>query len=188
MFYKVSDKELLSIRNKIVKDVVIPVLERSNFRRSPYKTSWYGEYDRNIKGYSYTLCRLSHDHLEFVEIIIVKGDRCIKVFLNIFKIEPPVKSLEELRNLEDIRFGIPPNSSTNMRLRNDDYNGPPIFYVNFMPEHKIRRYFTKRGFEKEIKKLSDLIEKDMYNINSSVKRWHELHTPNKTDWEGNIIA
>ena len=57
----------------------------------------------------------------------------------------------------------------------------------FLPEHKIGKYCTKRGFNKEVLRLGDLIEQDMTNIDSFVNRWHELHKPNVVNWEGNKI-
>ena len=74
-----------------------------------------------------------------------------------------------------------------MLLRSDDYKGPPIFYMIFLPEHKIGNYYTKAGYETKLKKLKILIQSDMKNINKFIKRWYELHKPNITDYEGNII-
>lgn len=75
-----------------------------------------------------------------------------------------------------------------MRLRSDDYKGPPIFYMLFLPEYKIGSYYTKVGYEAELAKLKKLIKSDMENIADFVKRWHELHKTNITDWEGNILS
>lgn len=53
--------------------------------------------------------------------------------------------------------------------------------------HKLKSFYTKLGLENRIQELGNLIEKDCSNIDHFVKRWHELHTPNITDWEGNVI-
>lgn len=74
-----------------------------------------------------------------------------------------------------------------MRLRSDDYKGPPLFYMLFLSEHKIGKYHTKAGYEKEIGKLKKLIKTDMGNMDNFVKRWYELHKPNVTDWKGYIL-
>lgn len=58
----------------------------------------------------------------------------------------------------------------------------------FLPEHKIGSYYTESGYEAALAKLKKLIKSDMGNINDFVKRWHELHKPNVTDWEGNIVS
>ena len=65
-----------------------------------------------------------------------------------------------------------------MLLRSDDYKGPPIFYMIFLPEHKIGNYYTKSGYKTKLKKLKILIQSDMKNINKFIKIWHELHSPN----------
>lgn len=123
----ISDKELLEVRNKIFFESGIPALENNEFVKSPFKTSWYGQYDRNISGYSYELCRLTKQkHLEIITAYIVKGDKWIKIFLNIFKPQPELKSLFELEKRNGIKYDLPPNSITKMRLRSDDYKGPPF--------------------------------------------------------------
>lgn len=188
-FYSASKKELLSKRNEIFKKYGIPALEKNGYEKSPFKTSWHGEYNTSIQGYIYYFCRLTSDNqLENLSAYIVRGDSYIKIYLNIFDLSPNVKSLQELKIFEGIKFDLPSNSITNMQLRSDDYKGPPLFYMLFCTEHKVGLYFTKTGFEKSIQKLTMLIEKDMMNINSFIKRWHQLHQPKTTDWNGNNIA
>ena len=72
-----------------------------------------------------------------------------------------------------------------MLLRSDDYKGPPIFYMIFLPEHKIGNYYTKAGYETRLKKLKILIQSDMKSINEFIKRWYELHSPNIVNLENN---
>lgn len=57
----------------------------------------------------------------------------------------------------------------------------------FFPEHKIKSFYSKSGLEKRTEELGRLIEQDLMNIDSFVKRWHELHQANIVDWEGNLI-
>jgi len=185
LFSKVSDKEVLEIRNKVFLESGIPSLKENGFIQSPFPNAWYGKDD--IGGYTYELCKLSsNSHLEIITTYIVKGDKWIKIYLNIFKLDPTPSSLKELKTVDSIKFSLPPNSLTKMRLRNDDYKGPPLFYMLFLPEHKLKSFNSKSSPEERTKELGSLIKKDMQNIDSFVKRWHELHTPNVTDWEGNI--
>ena len=187
LFYKVSDKELLERRNKIFVDKGIFALSKNGFRQSPFSGAWFGKDDDG--GYSYELCRLTRDsEVQILEADIIKGESWIQIRLNIFKLNPNIVSFEELRDLDGIQFHLPPNSITRMRLRSDDYKGPPLFYMLFLPEHKIGKYKSKTGLERRIKELGDLIEKDMSNIDYFVKRWHEIHgEPMVTDWKGNQI-
>lgn len=189
MFYKVTDKQLLKDRNELFKEVGIPTLAKNGFVKSPYKGSWQGEYDKSNQGFVYEFSRLANNNeLERIDVYIMNGEKWIQIHLNIFKLSPDLKSINELNNYENTKFGIPPNSITKMRLRNDDYKGPPLFYMLFLPEHKIGSFYTKSGYEAELAKLKKLIKSDMENIDDFVKRWHELHKPNVTDWEGNIIS
>jgi hypothetical protein len=188
--YKVSDKQSLKDRNELFKEVGVPNLENRGFERAPFKTSWDGEYYKSIDGYIYDFGKLIEDNLFIlIKVYIVKGDTYIKFFINIFRLSPELKVIAELKNYEGTNFGIPPNSITKMRLRSvDDYKGPPLFYMMFLPEHKIGSYYTKSGYEAALAKLKKLIKSDMENMNDFVKRWHELHKPNVTDWEGNIVS
>ncbi|MFN5308254.1 MAG: hypothetical protein ACK5C0_02230 [Candidatus Kapaibacterium sp.] len=189
ILYKVSDKQLLKDRNNLFKEIGISSLLNNGFTKAPFKTSWFGEYYKDIDGYIYEFGRISKDNLfESVKVFIVKGDTYIKVFINIFRFSQELSLIDDLKEYEGTNFGVPPNSTTKMRLRSDDYKGPPLFYMLFLPEHKVGSYYTKSGYEAEINKLKKLIKSDMENIDDFVKRWHELHKPNITDWEGNIIS
>jgi hypothetical protein len=79
------------------------------------------------------------------------------------------------------------NKSKYMQLRLDEYEGPPIFHM-FSPEYKIGRYFTKSGYEAELRELKKLIKSDMENIDRFVERWHELYKPSHTDWKENVTG
>ncbi|SFE01496.1 hypothetical protein [Flavobacterium phragmitis] len=92
-----------------------------------------------------------------------------------------------LKDLDGLGFSDLSYRSTRMRLRNDDYKGPPIFYMLFLPEHKLGKFYTKNGYKKEVEKFKKLIQSDMQNIEGFIKRWHELYIPFKTDWEGNTL-
>ena len=187
LFYKVSDKELLKIRNQIFLDKGMPALKKNGFDQSPFPTAWFGKESAN--GYIYEVCRLSSDpHLEIVTTYINKGDSWIQIFLNIFSVQPRLKSLSDLKESEGIKYDLPPNSITNMRLRLDDIKGMPLLDYQFMfGGHKLRSYHTKSGFNQRVKELSNRIEQDLTNIDDFVNRWHELHQPNIVDWEGNKI-
>ncbi|MFV0530410.1 MAG: hypothetical protein ACK5MD_03130 [Flavobacteriales bacterium] len=145
--YKVSDKRLLSDRNNLIKEVGIPSLLKNGYTKSPFLGIWFGEYDRNIGGYSYELCRLKNNKfLEIIDFSALKGEPWIKIHLNIFELEPNPKRIEDLTGKDGINFHLPQNSITKIRLRSDDYKGPPIFYMLFLPEHKIGRYYTESGY------------------------------------------
>lgn len=122
LFYKVSDKELLKIRNEIFLKRGIPALKKNGFEYAPFKASWHGQYDPSIQGYTYQFSRLKDSKfLEKLEIYIVRGKRWIQIFLNIFELQPNLESLSQLNEYEGMKFEIPPNSITTMRLRSDDY-------------------------------------------------------------------
>ncbi|WP_337043134.1 hypothetical protein [Emticicia sp. 17c] len=183
LFYKVSDKEFLKIRSKIFTEAGIPELEKNGFEKSPFSTAWFGR--NNLQDFTYELCRVVNGSLlEILVTHISRGDSWIQIYLNVFKLNPEIKSCDALKNVDGIQFHLPPNSITKMRLRIDDFKGMPLF--RFV-EHKIGTYYTKNGFESEVEKLRKLIKKDMTNIDHFVKRWHELHTPLVTDWKGNKI-
>ncbi|MFC0516332.1 hypothetical protein ACFFGT_19090 [Mucilaginibacter angelicae] len=183
LFYKVSPKTLLETRNKIFVETAIPALQKKGFEKSPFTSSWFGR--NNLNGFSYALCRVSgHSRMEFIETHISRGDRWIKIFLNIFELQPQVTSVQQLRGMDGFQFHLPPNSITRMRLRIDDFKGMPLFRTK---EHKLRRYYSKWGFNKRVAQLNRLIANDLNNIDHFVSRWYELHKPLLTDWNGNRI-
>jgi hypothetical protein len=186
IFYNLSDKELLNIRNEVFKKSVAPEIEKQGFSRSPFSTSWYGR--NNLNDFDYEFCRLNQNaQLEILSVDISRGDRWIKIQLNIFDLRPRLDSLDALQGLKGTKFFLPPNSTTQMRLRSDDYRGIPLFYMLFCPEHKIGSYWTKRGFERRVGALQTLIRMDMQNIDAFVKRWHEIHKPFVTNWVGELV-
>ncbi len=186
LFNRPTDKEILETRNRIFVEYGIPSLIQNGFVKSPFSTDWFGR--DNYKDFSYTLCRLNKKkQLEILTTYIIRREKWIQIRLNVFKLEPELNSIEQLNELEGIKFGIPPNSNSEMRLRADDYKGIPLIYMLFYPEHKIGSYYSRSGFKRRKKKLTELIQRDMRNIDSFVIRWHEIHKPNKVNWIGEII-
>lgn len=188
LFYKISEKELLLTRDRIFLDKGLSSLKNNGFNRSPFSTAWFGK--NNLGDLTYELCRVRKDSiLEMVVTHISKGDQWIKVYLNIFRLSPNLRSLEQLQGVDGLQYHLPPNSLTKMRLRSDGIKGVPLLDYHFMfGGHKIRSYYTKTGYDREIRELSKRIEKNLANIDSFVERWHELHQPNLTGWEGNRIS
>ncbi|TJZ62966.1 hypothetical protein FAZ15_01310 [Sphingobacterium olei] len=186
LFYTASDKEILKIRKEIFLERGIPALYKKGFVKAPFSGSLFG-WHPGI-GHLYQLCRISDSKfLEMVSVDILRGDRWIQVGLNIFKLTPAVDDIEQLQGLSGIQYSIPPNSLTSMRLHSDDIRGIPLFSCDFMADHhKLKYSFTKNGFEKQVNKLSNRIEKDLNDIDFFIKRWHELYSPIKTTWEGFI--
>jgi hypothetical protein len=186
IFYKISEKEMLDIRNNIVLESAIPILIKNGFSKTPFSTSWYGR--NNLNDFTYELCRLSSSsRLELIEIQISRGDKWLKFFLNIFELVPYLKSLDQLQGSDGLKFHIPPDSITKMHLRSDDIIGPPLFRLRYLYGHKLKSFKTQHGLLRKIDKLKRTIEKDSSNINHFVKLWHELHQPTKTSWAGHPI-
>jgi len=120
MFYKISDRDLLKIRKEIFLNYGIPILFFNGFEKSPFLGACYGK--NNLGGLTYDLIRISvTGYLEKITVHISKGDRYIKIFLNIFEIKPKAVETKELESVDGIKFDLPPNSLTQMRLRSDDY-------------------------------------------------------------------
>lgn len=186
VFYRPSDKEILNVRNKVVLETAIPLFLKKGFSKSPFSTAWFGR--NNINDFDYELCRLTpNSQIEIVGIYVARGDKWVKFCLNIFELYPAPKSIIELNNFDGLQFFLPPNSLTEFHLRIDDIKGLPIFSANYMSGHKLNRFFTRGGFDKSIKHLTNIIISDIENFDIFIKRWHELHKPLKTDWNGNQI-
>ena len=186
LFYTVNDKELLNLRNKIFVEKCIPILYLNGFERAPFTTAWFGR--NNIGGFSYYFCRLSEQSiLQNIYVHISKGDKWIKLYLNIFELHPLVERMEQLQATGGLQYFLPPNNISEMRL--PDYNIPPILQYRFwLNQHKVGWYFTKNGLVTEIDKLSEIINKDIITLDRQIARWNNKFKVNLVDWEGNRVA
>ena len=185
VLFQVSAEEMVELRNRIFTERGVPNLLLNGYEKAPFSSSWNGKED--FGGYNYEFCRLREGYLEFLHIYITKGDSWIEMQLNVFEIHPPITFMEELQEISHIKYILPPAVRTSMRLRFDDYIWIPIITPFCFRKHKIGRFFTRWGLNREVKKLEHLIAKDMAHINAFVSRWHELHIPYRMDREGNII-
>ena len=179
-----TDKEILRIRKEIILNKGIPALNKNGFEKSPYSGADFGWHPS--LGYFYELCRLRENSiLERVRIDIVKGDRWIKVWLNAFKLSPTVNKLIDLKEIDGIKFRIPPCSSSEMRIHVDDRKGIPLFDIeHWKSTHKLKKSFTDGGLSKAISLLSENVENDLKNIDQFFKRWYELYALSCTSWDG----
>lgn len=186
LFYKVTDKELLRIRNTIFLNSVFPVLREKGFIKSPFSTACFGWHPSML--YEYELCRLNDKHLEIITTNIFKGERWIQMKLNVFELSP-VLSLSDLEGLSGIKFNLPPNNLTSERLDIGMIKGMPLFNYRFMfGGYRIKKFYSPKGLNRRMNQLEKRIIKDATHIDSIIRKWHTFHTPNVTDWEGNIIS
>ena len=141
-----------------------------------------------MKNFSYEFCRLAtSSQLEMITVHVLRGDRWIQVYVNVFDLKPDVVSLSELKGVDGLQYHLPPNSKSQMRLRSDDYKGIPLFYMLFGKEHKVGRHLSKSGFNSRVKQLSELVAYDMTHIDAFIKRWHQMYQPMRTTWQGHQL-
>ncbi len=187
LFYKVSEKELVTARNKIFIETCKPIIFEKGFEKSPFNSNWNGK--DSLGGFTYNFSKIDNSLLHTLEIQISKGDKWIKCFLNIFKITPEIKSLEELKSKDGIQFKIPPNSLTEMRLVTESFKGMPLLNYRFMfNDHKLKTYYTKKGFERNLYKLRETLKNDILNIDYFIQYWYKLHKPFETNMNGELIG
>jgi hypothetical protein len=186
LFYRATDKELLEIRKKIFFDRGLPMLQKNGYEKSPFSTANFGK--DNTGSYSYEFCKMTDKSLlQIVSVHIIKGDKWIQISLNIFRLDNAIKDLRQLNQVNGIQFILPPNSVSDMRLHVNDFKGMPLVNYDFwFKNHKLKSYFTKNGFDKSVKKLSNRIERDLTDFDKYVSRWFKLHNPMPTTIEGKI--
>lgn len=183
LFYKVAPKTLLKVRNEIFEKHGIESLQKRGFQKAPFPETLFGK--NNLGDYTYDLCRLNKrsKQLELIVTHVAREDRWIQMYLNIFELRPAIESLDQLQQTNGMQFRLPPNSLTKMRIRSDDFKGMPLFNT---VHYKLNSFYTERGFQKRANELAQLIENDCINIDQFVAKWHELHQPIVTTWEGNV--
>lgn len=184
MFYRVSQKEILSIKNSIFLNV-LPILEEQGFEKSPFPTDWFGRYDSRL--YIYELARLSGSYLELITTDIFKGDRWIQVSLNIVELSPTPKTLSELNKCNGSAFSKSPVTRTEMRLDVDLFSRNFFKSIFGIHEYRLKSFFTHSGLLRRQRKLENLLKRDFKNIDRIIEMWHKIHKPMKTDWEGKPI-
>ena len=173
LFYTATDKDLFRARNRIVKEVAIPTLFEQGFAQCPFSSS-FGAYPGNRR-YYYWLCRLkAPDMLQLVHISVHHGNRWIQIHVNVVRLDPAPSTLEQLKTSDFRHFGMPPISWNEMRVR-----GVP---KPFAREHRVGSYWTRRGYDRQVGRLSELIARDMRGINAFFDQWHAWHKPPQVQW------
>ncbi|MEA5426537.1 hypothetical protein [Arcicella lustrica] len=186
--YSSNDKEIYAIRRKIFTEKGLPLLFNIGFEKSPFSGACFGRYNNQL--HSYDLCRLTEDSmLQKITVHISRSDRWIQISLNIFQLDKTINSLLQLNSVDGIKYSLPPNSISNMQLNVDDFKGIPLLNYDFMfRSHKLAHFWTKRGFEKSLRKLEFRIVEDLSNFEKYIDRWHKMYNPLNTTIEGNIIG
>ena len=186
MFYKVSEKEMLKDRNEIFLKDIVPILKEKGFEKSPFKSACFGYCNSYL--YIYEMCRLNSSLLEFVETDICRKDKYIQIHINSFKLTPEIRSVSSLNGIDGLNYKIPPDSTKKMRLDVDFIDCPPVFSMDFwFKTLKIGYCFTKKGYARQVKRLKNLAQEKVRNIDCFFKKWYTRHSPNITEWDGKLV-
>lgn len=190
LFYRASLKEMVNSRNKIFVENCLPILFEKGFVQSPFSTSHFGN---DMRDFTYDFIRINNSLLETMQVQIVRGDKWIKFFLNVFDVQPKLTSTNEaekiLKGKDGIQFVLPPNSLTEMQLVTDSFEGMPLLNYRWMfNDHSLKCYFTKKGFHRRMQQLSRLIEGDLKNLDWFISFWHKKYKPFVTSYEGKLIG
>ena len=96
--------------------------------------------------------------------------------------------IKELKGSSGMQFCLPPNSLTQMRLREDGCGKITLFKELFSPHYKLGGSLSFRRFKHKVGKLEKLILNDMRNIDRFITQWHSIYQTNSRDWNGNEIS
>lgn len=179
---KLSEKELVLVRDEILKRVGLPALIDAGFRPSPFSHAWYGS--DNMGGCSYELCRVSDvGYLEIVNIYIASGDKRIQVYLNIFKPEPAIDDVGQLDGMDGIAYLVQPNLKTRLCISTSNegfFKGGQKFQLNTGGIFK--------SLESEKEKLAESLKSEFSGLKKHIDRWLLANgEPASTDWNGNQV-
>lgn len=182
-----SEKEILKIRNDIFMQDVVPVLEKKGFVKSPFKTACFGRTSSN-NIFIYEMCRLRKDsRLEFVITKISRYDRYIKIYINAFKLCPPIESVYSLKDYDSTNYEILPNSGREMWIDVDFIAGPPLFSKDFWFNClKLKKNHTDKGRIKRIIELRNRAIAKANKIEYFFDKWYSKYCPYVTKWNGDL--
>ena len=162
------------------------LFRKNGFIKSPFLNANFGRHNPQL--YIYDMCRLTNSNFRMHNDLYYLQEIDILKFSNIFELSPKPKNIFELKDINGIKFYLPPNNKKEERLDIDMLKTIPLFSYRFWFEnYKLKSFHAKFGLRRAIKKLQFIIERDMKNINFFVEKWKQFHKPNITDWEGNII-
>lgn len=190
MFQKrFTEKETLKIRNDIFLQDVVPILEEKGFSKPPFKSASFGRTSSsNI--FIYEMCRLraTNSILEFVTTKICRHDKYIKIYINAFKLCPPIQSMQSLLDVDGTKFSTLPCSGNEMWIDVDFIVGPPLFSKDFWFNClKLKNTYTTKGCAKRIKALRVAATTKVSNIDTFFSKWYAKHCPYTTNWNGDLL-
>lgn len=179
MLYKPTTKDILHARKEIVEHV-ISIIKAQGFVLGPFSESHCGKYQGF--GYFYELGRLHGSELQTISIDIIRDERWIQISLAIFKLDPVPTSIDDLKDVDCLKFCPRMYKAEKVRI---DLDLPASRWrlLFFSKEYKLKRIFSRRGLKKDIIRMEKMIAKDFMNINQKIVLWHKHHTPILVKWE-----
>lgn len=184
-YFAIKPFENAKIRNRIFKES-LPILQEKGFVKTPFKNQYFGSHFPGM--YKYTLFRFRNNDIEKLYIEIYKKNDWILVTLNVFQIDPPISSVNDLvrDNIFDCFASAKAKTSELNALALNDKKRwlISIFGKRFSLELKPIFWWTSK--EKREKQLKENLEKVFNDIDHKFDLWREKYVPFVADKTGKI--
>lgn len=175
---KVTSKERLHARRDLFLKNMWPLLEKQGFVMHPFNR-WSWEWVPGARGYIFQTIRLRNNYLDYVDIYIPCGNRLIQIEFQIIKLSEEIKSLQDIIMNTELSLGITNSRKNEYMFPNFSiYGDNRLCMLFFAGTYKLKRYFTRRGFNRRVEQLKRSLIRNFSDLEPTVAMWMKLNKPN----------
>ena len=173
---------ITEVMHGIIQQDGLPILYNKGFAASPFLENWHGK--DNLGDYVVSLFRIStKDELEYLDINVSHFNRRIVLHINVFELNPRIKTLNELNGHTIIPLCLAPYSISRMVIGKDEFGKIPLFRIFSEVNLDFGAPRSKVDLSLRRKRLTNSVIKVCTNIDDSFLRWHKRYTAASVDWK-----
>lgn len=175
---KVTSRERLHVLRDLFLKVMWPLLESQGFVMRPFD-SWWWEWNPGVQGYDYETVRLRKNYLDYVSIYIPQGGRHIQITFQVIELSEEIKSLQDITMDIELSVDIGNSRKNDYMYPNFSRYGTNRIHWNFFGGcYKLKRYFTRRGFNRRVEQLKRSLIRNFSDLEPTVAMWMKRNKPN----------
>lgn len=175
---KVISKERLHARRDLFLKYMWPLLEKQGFVTWPFDC-WSWGWDPGLQGYYYETVRLRKKYLDYVNIYIPRDNRLIQITFQIIALSEEIKSIQDIVWNENLSMDIVNSRKNDCMFPNFSiYGDNRLCRFIFAGTYKLKRYFTRRGFNRRVEQFKRSLIRNFSDLEPTVAMWMKRNKPN----------